>query len=188
MSLFSRLRFVILLSGFSLAALAPAHADFELRSPDGKRILLKDDGTWRYLDAEAAQAGAPAASAPAGPKPMADLHMLRRVEIPGGCGFVLALINNLPYEVRSLVPEFTVQRSSGVVYSSQVLGFGPVKPGDIFQRDLRVLGIGCQDIARLQVGGGDRCDMGELNKFSDAKGECLARVRVVPNEVLTFDK
>lgn len=188
MSIASRLRFVILPLGFSLAALAPAHADVELRGPDGRRILLKDDGTWRYLDAVAAQAGAAVASAPAGPKPTADLHLLRRVEIPGGCGFVLALINNLPYEVRSLVPEFTVQRASGVVYSAQVLGFGPVKPGDIFQRDLRVMGIACQDIGRLQVGGGDRCDMGELNKFSDAKGECLARVRVVPNEVITFDK
>jgi hypothetical protein len=188
MSITRLLRFVVLPLGFCLAVLPPARADFEVRGPDGKPILLKDDGTWRYLDAEAPAGSPAAASAPAAPKETADLHLLRRVDIPGGCGFALALINNLPYEVRSLVPEFTVLRASGVVYSSQVLGFGPVKPGDIFQRDLRVQGIGCLDIVRLQVRGGDRCDMGELNKFSDAKGECLARVRVVPSEVITFDK
>jgi hypothetical protein len=53
---------------------------------------------------------------------------------------------------------------------------------------VRFGGIGCADIARLQVQGGDRCDMGDLNKFSDAKGECLARVRVLPSEVLPFEK
>jgi len=30
--------------------------------------------------------------------------------------------------------------------------------------------------------------MGELNKFSDAKGECLARVRVLPSDGVKFDK
>jgi len=188
MSITRLIRFAVLPLGLCLAALPAARADVEVRGPDGQRILLKDDGTWRALDAKEPAGSPAAASAPAAPKQTADLHLLRRVEIPGGCGFALALINNLPYEVRSLVPEFTVLRTGGVAYTSQVLGFGPVKPGDIFQRDLRVLGIACQDITRLQVGGGDRCDMDDLNKFSDAKGECLARVRVVPSEVITFDK
>ena len=34
--------------GLSLAA----QGDFELTAPDGRRLLLKDDGTWRYLEAK----------------------------------------------------------------------------------------------------------------------------------------
>lgn len=183
MSITSLSRFVILLLGFCLAALSPARADFEVRGPDGKRILLKDNGTWRYLDAKD-----PPASAPPAVKEQAELQLLQRVDLPGGCSFSLVLSNRLPYEILSLVPDFVILRANGVMYTSQRLGFGPVKPGDAFRRDLRVLGIGCQDIARLQVRGGDRCDMGDLSKFSEPDGQCLARLRVVPSEVLTFDK
>jgi hypothetical protein len=43
MSIAKRFGFVVLPLSFSLAALAPpARADFEVRGPDGKRILLKD--------------------------------------------------------------------------------------------------------------------------------------------------
>jgi hypothetical protein len=173
-----------------LVALPAAHADFELRNAEGRRILLKDDGTWQFVDEAAAAAAAPAsaASAPTTPPPQAELQLLAKADTPGGCTFSLALVNTLPYEIHSLVPEFAVQRANGVVYASQLRGFGPVKPGDTHQRDLRFLGIACADIAKLQVLGGDRCDMGDLNKFSDAKGECLARVRVLPSKLLSFEK
>ena len=105
-----------------------------------------------------------------------------------GCRFEFELTNTLPYEIRSLVPFFAISRVNGAVYSTESLGFGPIKPGDKSLRALRFAGITCQDIARLQVLGGDRCDMGELNKFSDAKGECLARVRVLPSDGVKFDK
>lgn len=172
----------------SLGALQPACADFELRDAQGRRVLLKDDGTWRFIEAEAQPAAAPAAAEPAKPPAQADLRLLQRTELSAGCSFTLVLSNTLPYEIRSLVPEFAVHRTSGVVYTTQGLGFGPVKPGDSYQRDLRILGIACQDIAKLQVQGGDRCDMGDLNKFSDAKGECLARVRVQASNLISFEK
>jgi hypothetical protein len=166
----------------------PARADFELNDAQGRRVLLKDDGTWRYLDPEARPALTPAAEAPAKPTAVAELRLMGRTELSAGCSFTLALSNALPHEIRSLVPEFAVLRSSGVVYTTQGLGFGPVKPGDSYQRDLRILGIACQDIAKLQVQGGDRCDMGDLNKFSDAKGECLARLKVLPSALISFEK
>jgi hypothetical protein len=171
-----------------IGALQPARADFELNDAQGRRILLKDDGTWRYLDAEAKPATAPAADVAAKPPATAELRLLQRTELSAGCSFTLVLSNTLPYEIRTLVPEFAILRSSGVVYTTQGVGFGPVKPGDSHQRDLRVVGIACQDIAKLKVQGGDRCDMGDLNKFSDAKGECLARVRVLASELISFEK
>lgn len=180
----------------------PALADLELNTPDGRRVLLLDDGTWRHVDAaagaaaagpasaaSAADAAMPAASAPSapqGPKPTAELKLLRRVESPNACSFEFELVNTLPYEVRSLVPYFAVLRADGVTYSTQSGFFGPAKPGDTIRRSLRFAGIECAEIAKVQVLGGDRCEMGELNKFSDAKGECLSRVRVLPSDLVEF--
>jgi len=48
--------------------------------------------------------------------------------------------------------------------------------------------ITCPEIARLKVVGGDRCSMGELDRFSPEKGICLERVRVVPSDLLPFEK
>jgi len=172
----------LVLAGLCLPA---AWADFELVDGQGRRILLKDDGTWKFVDA---QAPGGAASEPAKDQPQAELVLERRLDVPGGCRFEFALTNTLPYEIRSFVPEFSVHRPNGVAYSAQTASFGPVRPGDQIRRAVRFGGIGCADIARLQVQGGDRCDMGDLNKFSDAKGECLARVRVLPSEVLPFEK
>lgn len=177
-------RFVVVPLGLYITAQQPAWADFEVRGPDGKRILLKDNGTWRHLDAEVPAAGTTTGTA----TDLAELQMLQRADSPGGCSFSLALRNQLPYEIRSLVFEFSALRANGVVYTSLGLGFGPVKPGDVYRRELRLIGIACQDIARLQVRGGDRCDLGDLNKFSEPNGQCLALVQVMPNEVLTFNK
>lgn len=165
--------------------LPAAGADFELKDAQGRPILLKDDGTWRYLDAPSPGS---AASEPAKDQPRADLLLERRLDVPGGCRFEFALVNTLTYEIRSLVPEFTVYRANGVAYNAQTASFGPVRPGDRTRRALRFVGIGCADIAKLQVGGGDRCEMGDLNKFSDASGQCLARVRVLPSDLLPFEK
>jgi hypothetical protein len=165
------------------ACLPLAHADFELKDDKGRRILLKSDGTWRYVDAAAPDA---AASAPA--PPQAELLLERRLDLPGACRFELVLSNTLPYEIRVLVPDFAALRANGVAYTTQPLAFGPLRPGDRARRGLNVEGIACADIARLDVKGGDRCDLGELNKFSEPNGQCLERVKVLPSALLPFTK
>ena len=87
-----------------------------------------------------------------------------------------------------LTPEFTVYRDTGVAYSARTVDFGPLRPGDRNLRRVLFGGIACGEIAALRVGGGDRCVMGELTKFSDVKGECVARIRLRPSELLTFEK
>lgn len=171
----------------ALAALClpAARADFELKDAQGRSILLKDDGTWRYLDAAAADG---AASAPAKDQPQAELMLEQRMDVPGGCRFEFVLTNTLTYEIGSLVPLFTVYRANDVAYNAQTASFGRIRPGDQSRRALRFGGIACGEIARLQVSGGDRCEMGDLNKFSDADGQCLARVRVLPSTLLPFEK
>lgn len=180
----------LLLAAAAALALPLQAADFELKDAQGRRILLKEDGSWRYVDA--APAAAPAsAPVPAPPPAQAELLLERRQDAPGGCRFELALNNSLGYEIRSLVPELTVYRSQAgkdVPYSAQLVGFGPVRPGDAHRRALQFAGIACAEVSRLQVGGGERCEMGDLNKFSDAPGQCLARLKVMPSELLRFDK
>jgi hypothetical protein len=158
-------------------------ADVEVRDSQGRRILLKADGTWRYVDAPSATA----ASEPA-PLQQAELLLERRLDVPGACRFELQLTNSLPYEIRVLVPEFTAVRANDVAYTTQPVAFGPLRPGDRARRALQIEGIPCADIARLDVLSGDRCEMGDLNKFSEPNGQCLARVKVLPSELLRFAK
>ena len=165
--------------------LPAAWADFELKDDQGRRILLKDDGTWKFVDVPGP---GDAASAPAKEQPQADLLLVQRLDPPGGCSFELTLVNTLTYDIRSLVPQFTVYRTNDVAYSTQSASFGTVRPGDRMSRSLQFRGIACADITKLLVHGGDRCDMGDLNKFSEANGQCLARIRVVPSELLRFEK
>jgi len=182
-----------------IAFIGIAQADVEVRTPDGRRVLLKDDGTWRTIDAPDAAASAPgqataaaaaasAASAPDVELVPAELELAAHRDIPGGCHFDLKLRNKLGYEVRTFVFDFRAVRRGGVVYNDQSLGFTRVLPGDEQERNLRVLGLGCAEIEKIQVAGGDRCDMAELNKYSEGKGLCLARIRVKPNDRIKFEK
>lgn len=177
-----------------LLGAAPARADFELKDAEGRRILLKDDGTWRYLDekpATAADAPASAASEPAAeepPPPSAELSLVRKTDTPAGCQFDLQLRNTLPFEIRSLVPEFGAVRPSGVLYTTQTAAFIAIKPGNEVTRSVRFVGIKCGEIDILRVQGGDRCEVGDLERFTPAKGVCLARLKLMPTDLVRFEK
>jgi hypothetical protein len=179
------LNFYFIVSLLGLAWPQLARADFELADAQGRRILLRDNGTWTYVDAKE---GAPEKSQVAAPVVQAELQMLLRRDAPAGCQFGIMLTNDLPSEVESLVLEFAAQRANGIVYMSKRMGFGSVRPGNRASRPLVFEGIACQDIAKLQVLGGDRCEIGELNRFSDEKGRCLALLRVVPSDLVKFEK
>ena len=178
------IRALLLVAGMGLAH--AAQADFEVTGPDGRRILLKDDGTWRYVEATGKDQSDPTA------KEAADVLLLleRKVERGNNCRFVIQLVNNLPYEIRNLVPYFSAYRANGIIHetASSPSAFTNLKPGDKQNRQVDFLGIACDQIARVQVVGGDRCEMGDLNKFNAGSGECLARVRVVASELVRFDK
>lgn len=170
----------LLASAVSTSAIG---ADFQVTGPDGRQILLKDDGTWKYQEA---------AEEKKTEKPEdigeAILTLERRTEFGPNCRFELRLVNNLRHEIRNVVPTFSAFRADGVMYESTSIGFYSMRPGNIQNRSIQFHGISCKDIARLQVSGGDRCEIGELDRFSPEKGACLARIRVVPSELVRFDK
>jgi hypothetical protein len=159
-------------------------ADIEATSPDGKRYLLKDDGTWQALDAK----GTDPAQSKSSPDAEAELQLVRKIEREDDCQLVVRMTNKLPYEIRHIVPTFSAYRANGVMHDTAIAGFQSIRPSDNTVRTVEFNKIKCADIARVQVSGGDRCEMGELHKFSEGTGTCLARVRVLPSEVLQFDK
>lgn len=181
----SILKMCLVALAVAATSLQQARADFELTDSQGRRIFLKDDGTWRYVEPEGDTKDKDSGATPVA---QADLQLMRRVEAAGGCQFSFMLTNQLAYEIESLVPAFAAQRTSGVIYATKSIGFAAVKPGDSRVRQLLFEGISCRDIVKLQVLGGDRCEMGELNRFTDGKGKCLALVRVVPSDLLKFEK
>ena len=168
------------------APLSAAWADFEVTGPDGRRIELKDDGTWRYLDA------APKEQAKDKPKVTVTgegvFTLERRTEVGPHCRFGLRLQNNTNFEIQTIVPSFSVYRANGVLFETHTLGFYSIKPGNSQYREILFQGITCQDVARLQVSGGDRCVMADLDRFSSTGEACLERVRVVPSDLVQFDK
>ena len=164
----------------------PAHADLELTTPDGRRVVLYDNGTWRYTGVK----GGDAADDNTKDTIQAVLTLERKTERGTNCRFAVRLVNNFPYEIRSLVPYYAAYRADGVIYDtvSAPSGFTSMKPGDEQGREFEFVNITCPKIARVQVVGGDHCELGDLSKYSAKKGECLARVRVVASELVRFDK
>lgn len=163
----------------------PSLADMVLSAPDGRRVVLSDDGTWKYQDAADKRKVEP-------PKPyagpFADLALDREIERNTNCRLVVSLTNNLPYAVQQFVPYFSVYRANGVLHDTLSAAFQSVRPSDKMEQTVDFSRITCAEIARVQVTGGDRCEMGDLYKFSEANGQCLARVKVAPSSVVRFDK
>lgn len=181
----------LFLLALALGAVSSANADFELTDKKGRRILLKDNNTWRFLDAKDRAASAPDgkdAKVELKTEDLIELQLLRRFDAAGGCRFDLSLANNLPHEVNNLVPDFIATRANGAIYGSTLASFAAVKPGESRQRSIQFAGIACADIAKVQVTGADRCEMGELNKFTESKGKCLSTVKVLPSDLLKFEK
>ena len=171
---------------FTVTLASTVRADFELSGPDGRRILLKDNGTWQYVQPSEKER-APDKSKPDGEAILVLEHTADRGR---NCQIAVRLENKLPYEIRSLVPYYSAYRANGVIYNtiSGAQGFSSLRPGDKQNRVIEFEGILCNEITRVQVVGGARCQMGELDRFSATGEQCLARLRVVASDLMRFDK
>ena len=172
----------VLLASMAFAGLV--RADFEVAAPDGRRILVKDDGTWQYLP-EKDRDGADK------PKDGEAVLVIERLTPRGnGCRLAVRLANKFPFEIRSLVPYYSVYRADGVIYDTSAggQGFAFVRPGDSQGREIEFAGIACNEISRVRVSGGGRCQMGDLDRFSATPEQCLSRVRVEQSSLVRFDK
>ena len=172
-----------LLLAAALLPLSAAWADFEVAGPDGRRILLKSDGTWSYVEGEQPKEEEKIVVTGEG-----VLTLERMDEFGQNCRIGVRLQNDTNYEIRSIVPRFSIFRTSGVMFESRTLSFHSLNPGINAYRETLFRGISCKEIGRIQVSGGDRCVMGDLDRFTYTGGACLERVRVVPSDLVRFEK
>src|SRR5678816_3065729 len=87
-----------------------AQADLEVTAPDGRRILLRDSHTWQYVPDKGKAAAAPKSDE------QAILVLERMSPLGNGCQLAVRLENKLGYEIRSLIPYYSVYRAGGVLY------------------------------------------------------------------------
>jgi hypothetical protein len=175
--IFGNISFLILL--ISQAALAAV----EIVTPDGQRVLLNDDYTWKYLSPNSSQKQTDAK------KPQAVLRVSHVDELEGGaCRLGIILQNNLPYKIKSLSFRFTAYKSESLPYNSVTRNFFEVKPTDQQYQKLFFRGLGCSAAHHIKVEDPGRCSMGELDKFSAMPGDCIEHIRVESSPLINITK
>lgn len=156
-----------------------AVADMEVITPDGKRALLKDDGTWQYVDA----------LSQAEEKPRyAYLTVENKKPHGNNCTYGLRLQNDLTTEIKDIVFFFSAYNHEGVKYETATRGFQRIKPTNDQYKEIIFTGISCDDIQYVRVHGGDRCEIGDLNKFSAEKSACLKLIYVENSSIVNIFK
>jgi len=146
-------------------------------TPEGRRVLLRDDHTWEVI--EAGQ-GDPSASAVIS---VANTRGLRNA-----CKIGLRLENRLGYNIKSLIPSFSVYTRDGILFETVSKSFSSIKPTRDQYRQVQFIGITCEDVGHVRVHGAEHCSMGPMDKFNEAEGECLSHIYVQESDLLKITK
>ena len=155
----------------------PASADIDAVTSDGRRVKLLDDQTWMFVDEPIEQSAA-----------QLRLELVSMENERIHCAVGLRFYNNADYKVLSFVPRFAAFLASGVRYDTVFVGFQDVLPTQFVYQRLVYERIACEKIDEIQVLGGDRCNMDDLDRYSPPDGACLSRVEVVPSDLVKFYK
>lgn len=146
-------------------------------TPDGRRVLLRDDHTWEVLEVDQGDASASAVIT------VANVRGLRNA-----CKVGLRLHNNLGYNIKSLIPSFSAHTAKGVAYETVSKAFSSIKPTRDQYQQIQFIGITCEEIGHIRVHGAEHCSMGSIDKFNEAEGECLSHIFVQPSELIKIIK
>jgi hypothetical protein len=146
-------------------------------TPDGRRVLLRNDHTWEVIEVEQED---PATSAVIS---VANISGLRNA-----CKIGLRLENNLGYKIKSLIPSFSVYTKKGVLFETVSKSFSSIKPTKKQYRQIQFIGITCEDIGHVRIHGAGHCSMGLMDKFNEAEGECLSHIYVQASDLIKITK
>ncbi|MAT91919.1 MAG: hypothetical protein CME59_04910 [Halioglobus sp.] len=169
-----------LLLAMTAAPLASAHEEPEIdaMTSDGRMVILYEDHTWDFVEAES---GDPANSA--------VLTVTEVKEMQDACGLQLRLQNNLPHKIRSIVPRFSVYNKDNIVFDSKSQSFTAIKPTRNQYKRIQFTGIGCHEIRWVRVHDAARCTIGEVvDMFNEEEGQCLSYIYVEPSEMINISK
>ena len=166
------------LAGLLLCVIAgSATAELDFVTEDGRRVRLYNDYTWEYIDSEESEVEA-----------HISLNLISKLTQGDNCVLGIKLQNDAPYPIVSLVPQFAVHIKNDILFDNVFIPFQNIKPTLSQYQKLVFKRVTCEEITRIEVHGGDRCNMEDLTKYSTDKGACLQRVKVMPSDLIEFAK
>src|SRR5210317_685994 len=86
--------------------------------PDGRQVLLRDNGTWSVVE----ESDTPDT------RSYASLTVEKKFDMPRGCKFGLRLQNDLSAQIRSLVLRFTAYKGDQIPFETVTRGYSYIKP------------------------------------------------------------
>ena len=167
-------------TGLFVLALAAqlAKADMTATTADGRKVLLRDNGTWEFTGKVDA----------ADSEPRAILTLEKKFDLARGCKLGLRLQNDLPAQIRSLVLRFTAFKEAKVAFETVSRGYSYIKPTVSQYQEISFRGITCDEISSVTVSAARNCHVGALTKYSASGQHCLALVDVRPSDMLPIAK
>lgn len=168
---------ILVIAFLALMFCLEANADMEAVTKDGRRVILKNNMTWKYIQSNEGDASKSAV-----------LSVINVEDLGSACKIGLRLQNNLGYKIKSLVPTFSVYKAGGLRYESESKDFSSIKPTRDLYRKFQFNGIGCSEIDYILVHDADQCDMGQLDKYNNKEGECLSKIFVEPSDLINIRK
>lgn len=163
---------------FVLALAMPAAAaDVTATTEDGRKVILRDNGTWVPADADDEKK-----------KREARLVLENRAGLANGCRLGLRLHNELPAQIRTLVLRFTAYKGAEVPFETVSRGFSFLKPTTSQYREVTFRGIGCDQISSVEVFAARNCHVGELTKYSATAADCLKLFSVDASDLMAIAK
>lgn len=161
-----------------LLASHPAFADVTVTTPDGRQVILRDNGTWALV--------------PEGENPearrYASLTLEKKFDLPRGCRLGLRLQNDLTAQIRSLVLRFTAYKGEQIPFETVSRGYSYIKPTTSQYQEISFRGISCDEISSVEVSAARNCHVGDLTKYSAEAHHCLKLVDVAASDILPIAK
>lgn len=163
-----------------LALLATAQAglaDITATMADGRKVVLRDNGTWAL--AKDANAETPHA---------AVLTLEKRFDLAHGCRIGLRLQNDLPAQIRTLVLRFTAYKGELIPFETVSRGYSYIKPTTSQYQEVDFRGISCDEITSVEVFAARNCHVGVLTKYSADADACLKLFTVAPSDIMAVSR
>jgi hypothetical protein len=153
-------------------------ADVTITTPDGRQVVLHDNGTWSVV-----KSGDSAKN-----RRYAALTLEKKFDLPRGCKLGLRLQNNLSAQIRTLVLRFTAYKGDQIPFETVTRGFSYIKPTASQYQEISFRGIECAEISSVAVFAARNCHVGDLTKYSAEAHHCLKLVEVNSSEIVPIAK
>jgi hypothetical protein len=172
------LRTVALTALLCLVAAGPTLAESTVvMTDDGRKILLRSNGTWELFEEAAAKAAGKAV-----------LTLERRENLPNGCRIGLRMQNDLAAQIRTLVLRFTAYKNETIAFETVSRGYSYIKPTMSQYQEVSFRGITCDEISSVEVFAARNCHIGDLTKYSATAEDCLQLLSVNPSEIMVISR